>query len=121
VSVPAHQLEINPTDNTADVVAALRLARTLMPREGSICAALDAADPAGELSPDAYGEAVAALKVGALVFGIDDPACVGAHQPDAAYVFDIAVYNLTGAQADVPAALAAFSRAAGPELEPTRT
>ena len=121
MSAPTHQLPINPTENTHDVVSVLRRARTLVPCDGSVCAALDAADPAGELSAAAYGEAVAALKVGSLVFGIADPACVGAHQADAAYVFDIALYNLTGAHADVPAALAAFSRAAGPDLEPTRS
>ena len=114
------QLPIHPTEHTAAVVAALRRGRRLVPCQGSICAALDAADPACELSPAAYAEAVAALRVGALVFGIDDPASIAGGQADAAYVFDIAVYNLTGSAADVPAALRAFTRAAGPPLEPLR-
>ncbi len=116
---PPH-LPIHPTEHTAAVVAALRRAQTLIPCEGSICAALDAADPRCELPPAAYAEAVAALRVGALVFGIEDPSSIGGHQEDAAHVFDIAVYNLTGAAADVPAALQAFTRAAGPQLEPLR-
>ena len=46
---------------------------------------------------------------------------VGAHCDDAALVFDIAVYHLTGSAGDIPAALGAFRRAAGPLLERTRS
>jgi hypothetical protein len=45
---------------------------------------------------------------------------VGAHDEDAALVFDIAVYHLTDSPADVPAALVAFRRAAGPLLPRVR-
>jgi hypothetical protein len=117
---PPPPLPIAPTAHTATVVATLRRARGLVPCAGSICAALDAADPDGELPADAYAEAVAALRVGALVFGIDDPAQVGGHHPDAALVFDIACYHLTGAAPDAVHALRAFARAAGPPLEPVR-
>jgi hypothetical protein len=65
--------------------------------------------------------AFAALDVGARVFGHDAATEIGAHCDDAALVFDIAVYHLTDAGADIPAALRAFRRAAGPLLERTRT
>jgi hypothetical protein len=102
-------------------LAALRRGRAAIPRAGSICAALDVADPAGQLSAAAFGEALAALKVGALVFGIEQPAAIGAQDPDAAYVFDLAIYHLTGSPADTRAALEAFRRAAGPPLPVPRT
>jgi len=69
---------------------------------------------------DARAVAVAALDVGARVFGYDSATEIGAHGGAAALVVDIAVYNLTGAAADIPAALNAFRRAAGPLLESTR-
>jgi hypothetical protein len=118
---PGLHLAISPTEHTAAVVAALRRGRAAIPRAGSICAALDAADPAGQLSAAAFGEALAALKVGALVFGIEQPAAIGAQDPDAAYVFDLAIYHLTGSPADTRAALEAFRRAAGPPLPVPRT
>jgi hypothetical protein len=115
------ELRVAPTPHTAAAVRAIRDARAQIPCHGSLCAALDLADPAGALEPDAYGEAVAALDVGARVFGRDAATDVGAHCEDAAFVFDIAVYHLTGSGADIPAALDAFRRAAGPLLERTRT
>ncbi len=98
----------------------LREARRRIPCEGSLCAALDLADPAGAVDSEAYAEAVAALDVGARVFGHDAATEIGAHGSAAALVVDIAVYSLTGAATDLPAALNAFRRAAGPLLEPTR-
>ena len=62
-----------------------------------------------------------ALDVGARVFGHVTATEVGAHCDDAALVLDVAVYHLTGSAADIPAALEAFRRAAGPLLERTRT
>jgi hypothetical protein len=112
-------LAVSPTPHTAQAVLLLRAGRGQVPRPGSICAALDAADPAAAAAA-AYAEALAALDVGARVFGYDEAARIGAHDTDAAGVFDVAVYNLTGAPADVPAALEAFARAAGPMLAPTR-
>jgi hypothetical protein len=114
------QLSVASTPHTAEAVRALREARRQIPCAGSLCAALDLADPAGAVSPDAYAEAVAALDVGARVFGYDAATEIGAHGNAAALVIDVAVYNLTGAAADIPAALNAFRRAAGPLLEPTR-
>jgi hypothetical protein len=115
------ELPVSPTPHTAAAVRAIRDARGQVPCHGSLCAALDLADPEGALVADAYGEAVAALDVAARVFGHDAATEVGAHCEDAALVFDIAVYHLTGAAADIPAALDAFRRAAGPLLERTRT
>ncbi|HEY3764164.1 MAG TPA: hypothetical protein VGL44_03320 [Gaiellales bacterium] len=114
------QLSVSPTPHTATVVAALRTARRHVPCPGSLCAAVDLADPAGALPAEAYGESIAALDVGARVFGYDAATEIGAHSDDAALVIDVAVYHLTGAPGDVPAALNAFRRAAGPLLEPTR-
>lgn len=114
------ELRVRPTPHTPTVVRAVRDARAQIPCHGSLCAALDLADPAGALDPDAYREAVEALDVGARVFGHDAATDVGAHCEDAAFVFDIAVYHLTGSGADIPAALEAFRRAAGPLLERTR-
>jgi hypothetical protein len=116
----ALQLPVSVTPHTASAVTALRRARTLVPCSGSLCRALDATDPAGDLDTDAFGEAVDALDVAARVFGYDSAAQVGAHDQDAALVFDIAVYHLTGSPADVPAALKAFQRAAGPLLPRVR-
>ena len=121
VSSSPLELSVTPTLHTAAAVRAVRDARVQVPCHGSLCAALDLADPAGMLEPDAYGEAVGALDVAARVFGHDAATEIGAHCEDAALVFDIAVYHLTGAAADIPAALAAFRRAAGPLLERTRT
>jgi len=115
------ELPVAPTPHTAAAVRAIREARVQVPCHGSLCAALDLADPAGALDPDAYGEAVAALDVAARIFGHDAATEIGAHCEDAALVFDIAVYHLTGAAADIPAAMEAFRRAAGPLLERTRT
>ena len=115
------ELSVSPTPHTAAVVRAIRDARLQIPCRGSLCAALDLADPDGTLDPDAYAEAVLALDVGARVFGHDTATEVGAHCDDAALVLDIAVYHLTGSAADIPAALEAFRRAAGPLLERTRT
>ena len=109
-------LRISPTAQTAAAVALLRAARTQLPCRGSICAGLDRADPDGRVRREVYAEAVAALDVAARVFGIGAATGVGAHQPDAAYVFDIALYHLTGAAPDIAAALTAFRRAAGPIL-----
>ena len=117
---PSLQLPVSPTAHTAAAVTALRAARRQIPCPGSICAALDLADPAGELPPEVYREAVAALDVAARVFGHATAAGVGAHHDDAALATDIAIYHLTGAAADGDAALTAFRRAAGPLLEPTR-
>jgi hypothetical protein len=114
------QLSVAPTPHTAAAVRLLREARRRLPCAGSLCAALDRADPAGTVSPDAYAEAVAALDVGARVFGYDAATEIGAHGAAVALVVDVAVYHLTGAAADIPAALNAFRRAAGPLLEPTR-
>ena len=115
------ELSVSPTAHTAAAVRAIRDARAQIPCQGSLCAALDLADPDGTLDQDAYREAVAALDVGARVFGHDAATDVGAHCDDAALVLDIAAYHLTGSGADVPAALEAFRRAAGPLLERTRT
>lgn len=115
------ELPVTPTPHTAAVVRAIREARARVPCHGSLCAALDRADPDGALDPEAYREAVAALDVGARVFGRDSATEVGAHCEDAALVFDIAVYHLTGAGADIPAAMSAFRRAAGALLEHTRS
>jgi hypothetical protein len=114
------QLSVSATPHTTAAVRALREARRQIPCAGSLCAALDLADPAGSVAPDAYAEAVAALDVGARVFGYDAATEIGAHGDVAALVIDVAVYNLTGAAADIPAALNAFRRAAGPLLESTR-
>jgi hypothetical protein len=110
------QLSVTVTPFTAAAVTALRGARAAVPCAGSVCAALDAADPDGDLDPAAYCEAVEALDVGARVFGHSCATAVGAHHDDAALVFDIAVYHLTGSPSDVPSALTAFRRAAGPLL-----
>lgn len=114
------QLSVAPTAHTAGAVRLLRAARRQVPCAGSLCAAVDLADPEGALAPEVYAEAVAALDVGARVFGYDRATEIGAHGDDAALVVDVAVYSLTGAASDVPAALVAFRRAAGPLLEPTR-
>ncbi len=116
---PQLQLSVAPTLHTAAAVRLLREARRQVPCAGSLCAALDLADPRAA-DPDAYAEAVTALDVGARVFGYDAATEIGAHSDAAALVVDVAVYNLTGATADIPAALNAFRRAAGPLLEPTR-
>jgi hypothetical protein len=121
VSTAPPELSVAPTPHTAAAVRAIRDARAQVPCRGSLCAALDLADPDGALDPDAYREAVFALDVGARVFGHDAATEVGAHCEDAALAFDIAVYHLTGAGGDIPAALSAFRRAAGPLLERTRT
>ena len=119
--VPPHlHLSVAPTLHTAAAVRLLRDARRQVPCGGSLCAALDLADPAGSVEPDVYAEAVKALDVGARVFGCEAATEIGAHDGAAALVVDIAVYNLTGAPADIPAALNAFRRAAGPLLESTR-
>ena len=115
------ELSVTPTPHTAAAVRAVREARAQVPCHGSLCAALDLADPDGALEPAVYSEAVRALDIGARVFGHDAATEVGAHCEDAALVFDVAVYHLTGSQADIPAALHAFRRAAGPLLEQTRT
>jgi hypothetical protein len=120
VVAPHLQLSVAPTPHTAAAVRLLRGARRQIPCTGSLCAALDLADPAGAVEPDAYAEAVAALDVGARVFGYSAATGIGAHSSAAALVVDVAVYNLTGAVTDVPAALNGFRRAAGPLLEPTR-
>ncbi|HXD70222.1 MAG TPA: hypothetical protein VN615_10200 [Gaiellales bacterium] len=117
---PDLQLSVAPTPHTAAAVRLLRTARRRVPCVGSLCAALDLADPTGEVAPEAYAEAVAALDVGARVFGYDAATEIGAHSGSAALVVDVAVYNLTGAVTDIPAALNGFRRAAGPLLEPTR-
>ena len=114
------QLSVTVTPYTASAVTALRAASAMVPCPGSLCAALDAADPDGELEPEAYAEAVEALDVGARVFGHSCAAEIGAHHDDAALVVDIAVYHLTGSPSDVPAALTAFRRAAGPLLPTVR-
>lgn len=114
------QLAVSPTAHTAAAVTALRAARRQIPCPGSVCAALDLADPDGGLPPQVYEEAVAALDVAARVFGHESAAGAGGHHDDAALLIDIAVYHLTGAAPDGTAALTAFRRAAGPLLEPTR-
>jgi hypothetical protein len=114
------QLAVAPTAHTADAVRLLRAARRQVPCPGSLCAAVDLADPEGVLAAEVYAEGIAALDVGARVFGYDRATEIGAHTDDAALVVDVAVYNLTGAAGDVSAALRAFRRAAGPLLEPTR-
>jgi hypothetical protein len=114
------QLSVAPTAHTAAAVRALRVARRHVPCTGSLCAAVDHADPAGAVAPEVYTECIAALDVGARVFGFDAATDIGAHNDDAALVIDVAVYHLTGATADIPAALNAFRRAAGPLLERTR-
>ena len=112
VSLSPLELSVSPTAHTAAAVRAVRDARAQVPCHGSLCAALD---------QDAYREAVEALDIAARVFGHDTATQVGAHCEDAALVFDIAVYHLTGAAADIPAAFVAFRRAAGPLLERTRS
>ena len=114
------QLSVTPTPHTAEAVRVLRGARRQVPCAGSLCAAVDLADPAGAVTAAAYSECIAALDVGARVFGYDTATEIGAHSDDAALVIDVAVYHLTGAAGDIPAALNAFHRAAGPLLEPTR-
>ncbi len=96
---PDLQLSVAPTPHTAAAVRLLRTARRQIPCVGSLCAALD---------------------VGARVFGYDAATEIGAHSGSAALVVDVAVYHLTGAMTDIPAALNGFRRAAGPLLEPTR-
>jgi hypothetical protein len=114
------QLSVAPTPHTAAAVRLLREARRQIPCDGSLCAALDLADPAAAVVAGAYAEAVAALDVAARVFGCQAATDIGAHSGAAALVVDVAVYSLTGAAADIPAALNAFRRAAGPLLESTR-
>ncbi len=114
------QLSVAPTAHTADAVRLLRAARRQVPCAGSLCAAVDLADRDGALAGEVYAECIAALDVGARVFGYDHATEIGAHTDDAALVVDVAVYNLTGSAGDIPAALIAFRRAAGPLLEPTR-
>ncbi len=114
------QLSVAPTAHTGAAVRALRAARRHVPCAGSLCAAVDRADPAGAVAPEAYTECIAALDVGARVFGFGAATEIGAHNDAAALVIDVAVYHLTGAAADIPAALNAFRRAAGPLLERTR-
>jgi ABC-type Co2+ transport system permease subunit len=115
------ELSVSPTPHTAAAVRVIRDARLQIPCHGSLCAALDLADPDGTLDPHVYAEAVTALDVGARVFGHFTATEVGAHCDDAALVLDVALYHLTGSAADIPAALEAFRRAAGPLLERTRT
>lgn len=55
------------------------------------------------------------------MFGHAAATDIGAYSDDAALVFDIAAYHLTGSEGDIPAALSAFRRAAGPLLERTRS
>jgi hypothetical protein len=117
---PDLRLPVAPTAHTADAVRLLRDARRLVPCPGSLCAAVDRADPEGALGAAVYAECIAALDVAARVFGYDAATEIGAHTDDAALVCDVAVYNLTGAASDIPAALRAFRRAAGPLLEPTQ-
>jgi hypothetical protein len=114
------QLSVTPTPHTAEAVRVLRQARRHVPCAGSLCAAIDASDPSGSLAAEVYAECIAALDVGARVFGFDAATEIGGHCDDAALVVDVAVYHLTGAGGDVPAALNAFRRAAGPLLERTR-
>jgi hypothetical protein len=114
------QLPVTATPHTADAVRVLRAARRHVPCAGSLCAAVDLADPGGGLAAAVYAECIAALDVGARVFGFDAATEIGAHSDDAALVIDVAVYHLTGAASDIPAALNAFHRAAGPLLEHTR-
>jgi hypothetical protein len=114
------QLRVSPTAHTAEAVRVLRKARRQVPCAGSLCAAVDLTDPSGTLAAEVYAECIAALDVGARVFGYAAATEIGAHSDDAALVVDVAVYNLTGAIADIAAALNAFRRAAGPLLEPTR-
>ena len=116
------ELSVSPTPHTAAAVRAIRDARAQIPCHGSLCAALDLADPDGALDPRRLrARPSTALDVGARVFGHVTATEVGAHCDDAALVLDIAVYHLTGSAADIPAALEAFRRAAGPLLERTRT
>jgi hypothetical protein len=112
----APRLSTTVTSHTTAAVKTLREARMKVPCGGSLAAALDRADPQGRLHPAAFAEALEALDVAARVFGHRSAIVVGAHDADAAYVFDVAIYNLTGDTADVPAALLAFRRAAGPLL-----
>ena len=114
------ELPVAPTPHTAAAVRALRDARLQIPCHGSVCAALNLADPDGVLPSEAYAEAVEALDVAARVFGLPAATLAGAHCEDAAFLFDVAVYNLTGAGSDIPAALRAFSRAAGALLDQPR-
>jgi hypothetical protein len=114
------QLSVSPTPHTAQAVGVLRAARRHVPCAGSLCAAVDLADPAGAVPPEVYAESIAALDVGARVFGFDSATEIGAHCDAAALVIDVAVYHLTGATGDIPAALNAFHRAAGPLLDGTR-
>jgi hypothetical protein len=116
--VPASptQLRIAPTPHTAAAVALLRRARALVPGAGSLAGLVH--EVAAGSQAEALAEALAALRVGALVFGRDDASAVGAQRADAVGVVDVALYHLTGAPADVAPALAAFRRAAGPLLEP---
>src|SRR5918911_1731623 len=65
---PVPELSVAPTAHTAAAVRAVREARGQVPCHGSLCAALDLADPAGTLDPAAYHEAVGALDVAARVF-----------------------------------------------------
>jgi hypothetical protein len=120
--VPASplQLRIEPTLYTAQVVSLLRRAQAQLPCGGSLADALRSADPDGLQPDEALAEARDALRVGALVFGHESAAAIGAQQADAAGVFDVAVYHLTGSPADVVPALAAFRRAAGPLLAAPR-
>jgi len=120
VVTPDLQLAVVPTPHTTAAVRLLRAARRQIPCGGSLCAALDLADPAGEVAPEAYAEAVSALDIGARVFGFAAATEIGAHSASAALVVDVAVYSLTGAVTDIPAAQNGFRRAAGPLLEPTR-
>jgi hypothetical protein len=119
VSTPL-QLPVTLTQHTAEAVRTLRAARRHVPCPGSLCAAVDASDPCGALAAEVYAECIDALDVGARVFGFARATEVGAHCDDSALVIDVAVYHLTGAMGDVPAALNAFRRAAGPLLERTR-
>ena len=114
------QLPVTVTPHTADAVRLLRDARTRVPCTGSLCAALDAADPDGAAACEVYAEALFALDVAARVFGLDAATCIGAHQPEAVLVIDVGVYHLTGAPTDLRPALVAFRRAAGPPLEPVQ-
>ena len=78
--LPDDQLRVSPTPHTAAAVRVLRSARSSFPLAGSICAALDAADPDGRLDSGAYAEAVTALDVAARVFGHEGAVDVGGHQ-----------------------------------------
>jgi hypothetical protein len=73
------QLAVAATPQTAAAARMLRAARAQVPCRGSICAAIDLSDPDGVVQSDVYREAVAALDVGARVFGHPAATGIGAH------------------------------------------